>query len=327
MWINCENGRRITFHCSARARSMRWNVSREELSELGSHPRARMRPAGYEPEQLIQEPEKLAQDVVAPGGIQVQLLLLELLELVTSLQSNSIRQLGVLQRWSGRLAELGILDDAHDRCQDALALIRERGLDKGDEIDMLQQLAMIYREAGLARRAVTTFEHVLAFDEQAGDRLGIARSTGNLAGAWSAAGDYERALQLHQAAIQHFMDCAEDPRFMVPALRGVAIELLNAGLTLEKLHRARDALEHLEQSISTLHGLSRSIPDGFARELTTALLASARCASQLGLLDQAQAAASEAANLAARAGFRTANTMTGGNTGGGVVVVDACEEG
>lgn len=268
----------------------------EELSEPGSRLRTRMEPAGFEPEQLVQ-------NLFAPGDIRVQLLLLELLEQIASLQSDSVRQLRVLQRWSERLIELGILDDAHDRCQDTLALIRARGLDERHEIGVLEQLAMIYRKAELPHRAVTTFERVLALDEQAGDRLGIARSTGNLASAWRAAGDHKRALQLHAAAIQHFMDCTKDPQSMVPAMQGAAIELLNAGLTLEQARRARDALEYLEQSISALRGFGRSVPDGFVREVVTALLASARCAGQLGLHDRAQAAAGEAADLAAQAGL------------------------
>jgi tetratricopeptide (TPR) repeat protein len=269
----------------------------EQLAGPGTFLSKRMQSAELEPEQV-------AHNLFAPGDVRVQLLLLELLELISSRQSDSVRQLRVLQRWSGRLAELGILDDAHDRCQDALALIRERGLGETHEIDMRQYLAMIYQQAVLPRRAIAEFERILAFDEQAQDQLGIARSTGNLAGAWSAAADHEQALTLHQVAIRLFMHCTEDPWLMVPALRSVAVEFLNAGLTLERLHRIPDALEYLEHSISTMRGLDSSDPGGFARELTAALLASARCTRQLGFPDRAQAAAAEAAGLAAQAGLR-----------------------
>ncbi|MFF5291198.1 tetratricopeptide repeat protein [Paractinoplanes globisporus] len=245
------------------------------------------------------DPERVAENVFAPADIKVELLLLDLLEMISSLRRDHTRQLGILQQWTTRLVQLGVLDDAHDRCQAALTLIRERGLGDEHETDMRQQLAIIFQEAGLHDRAVSEFERVLEFDVRSGDRLGVARTTGNLAIAHGAAGDQERALALHGQAAEHFTACAEDPRWTVPAVRGAGLEYLQIGLTLEKMHREDEALTFLDHGTQIL----RAMPGESDRPLVTALLAMARCARTLGLADQALAAAEEAATRAAEAGM------------------------
>lgn len=245
-----------------------------------------------------------------PGDVRVQLLIFELLAFVTGHRGDPRRQAEILSHWAGRLRELGVLDDAYDRYEDVLEIVRAHALGDAKESDVLQRLADILLAAGLARRAIRVLEEELAIDERRSDPLLSAQTTGNLAQAWEACGEPERALELHYAAIERIRACDTERDETLSAYRlldgldvpaTLGLELLNTGLTLERLGRDADAMQVFKDSVAEFERTPFGPQTPRAR--IVALLAVARVARRLGRGEEAKDAALHASFRAHAGGF------------------------
>lgn len=206
----------------------------------------------------------------------------------------------------------------------ALAVVKKSNLDESREALCLSGIAEIYRRVELTPLALPLLERVLEIDTKAGDPVAISESTGNLANAYHALGEYRRALELHRKALTGLRIPEMIMGELSPTTKALAIELLNTGMTYAQLEEHEEALDCLRESLALFRRASRRpnfdeyggvggfvmsmvsaggsehMPSPFIRHEVMTLVNISRSASRTGKLEEARSAHEEALGLVRR---------------------------
>lgn len=199
-------------------------------------------------EDTIELLSSFAKSVEDPRQFGFALELFDLLVFACEQRQQPRRTLYVLLAKGQFLEGLCILDDALEECERALRVVAHHKLGVEDEYDCLVRKAVILQRAGVPERALPLLERTVELAKASGASLARYEALGNLAIAYDAVGNHEKALALHREALRGLEWQARLLEGLSANDEALAIEYLNTGLTYAYLGRDDEAMDSFRRS-------------------------------------------------------------------------------